>query len=87
MKAENYLQSICRFGTRVCRAPNAKAVEVLKSGLAKGSVTDKDYAQAVLGVAQISVGQKSEALKTFRSTTSDGEVTESLLKLWALYAS
>jgi tetratricopeptide (TPR) repeat protein len=65
----------------------AKAVEVLKAGLAKGSVTDKDDARAALGVAQISAGQKGEALKTFRATTSDDEVTQSLLKLWSLYAS
>jgi tetratricopeptide (TPR) repeat protein len=65
----------------------AKAVDALKAGLAKGSVEEKEVAQAALGVAQISAGQKSEALKTFRATSSDDEVTQSLLKLWTLYAS
>lgn len=65
----------------------AKAVEVLKAGLAKGVATDKDDAQAALGVAQVSAGQKGEAVKTFRSTQSTDEVTQSLLKLWTLYAS
>jgi tetratricopeptide (TPR) repeat protein len=65
----------------------AKAVEVLKAGIAKGVATDKDDAQAALGVAQVSAGQKAEAVKTFRSTTSTDEVTQSLIKLWTLYAS
>jgi tetratricopeptide (TPR) repeat protein len=65
----------------------AKAIEVLKAGLAKGTVTDKDDAQAALGVAQVSAGQKVEAVKTFRATTTSDEVTQSLLKLWTLYAS
>jgi tetratricopeptide (TPR) repeat protein len=65
----------------------AKAVDTIKAGLAKGSVADRDDAQAALGVAQVSAGQKGEAVKTFRATTSDDEVTQSLLKLWTLYAS
>jgi tetratricopeptide (TPR) repeat protein len=65
----------------------AKAVEVLKAGLAKGVAADKDDAQAALGVAQVSAGQKGEAVKTFRATQTTDEVTQSLLKLWTLYAS
>lgn len=65
----------------------AAAMTAIKAGLAKGGVQNKDEAQAALGVAQIAAGQKGEALKTFRAASSSDEITQSLIKLWSLYAS
>ncbi len=64
-----------------------KAIDALKAGLAKGDVSNKTDAEAVLGVAQLRSGDKASARKTFRSAESKNEVTQRLIKLWELYAS
>lgn len=64
-----------------------KAIDALKAGLAKGNVQNVADAQATLGVAQLRAGQKADALKTFRAADSSNEVTQRLVKLWAVYAS
>jgi tetratricopeptide (TPR) repeat protein len=64
-----------------------QAIDALKTALAKGGVQNVADVQATLGVAQLRNGQKAEALKTFRAADSDNDVTQRLLKLWAVYAS
>jgi TolA-binding protein len=65
----------------------ANAVSALQAGLTKGGLKNDADARVTLGVAQLKAGQKGEALKTFRATKTDDEVTRRLVQLWALYAS
>ncbi len=64
-----------------------EAVAALQAGLSRGNLRNTADARMTLGVALIKAGQKGEALKTFRSTKADDEVTQRIVQLWALYAS
>jgi tetratricopeptide (TPR) repeat protein len=66
---------------------NDKAVEALNRGVAKGGIKNLVEAQLLQGIAQLRVGQKAEAQKTFRGVKSDDVTWARLAKLWSLNAS
>jgi tetratricopeptide (TPR) repeat protein len=62
---------------------NAKAVEALQRGIAKGGVKNPDDAALLLGIAQLRSGNKPEAAKAFDTVTKDATMTR-IAKLWQL---
>lgn len=62
---------------------NAKAVELLKAGIAKGKLTNPDEAGILLGIANLRVNNKAEAEKAFRTVKADPTMTR-IAKLWLL---
>lgn len=72
---------------------NAKAVEALQRGIAKGSIAQglepeaqaqrADEASILLGIAQLKSNNKAEAAKAFRSVKRDPTMTR-IAKLWLL---
>lgn len=62
-----------------------KAVEALTRGLQKGGVRDPDQAQMVLGIAQIKLGNETEALKAFEQITADPQMQD-VARLWKIAA-
>jgi len=66
---------------------NDKAVEAFNRGVTKGGLKNPVEAQILQGIAQLRVGQKAEAQKTFRGVKSDDATWARLAKLWSLNAS
>lgn len=64
---------------------NEKAVSVLQSAIAKGGLKSIDEAYVRLGVANLNLGKKAEAVKAFQSV-SDKSNLNRVAKLWILYA-
>jgi tetratricopeptide (TPR) repeat protein len=64
---------------------NDKAVAAFNSGIAKGSLKNAPDALLTLGIAQARAGDKSGALKSFRSVKTDDAATTRIAKLWSLY--
>ncbi len=62
---------------------NAKAIEALQRGIAKGSVRDPDEAGMLLGIAYMRSGNKEEAAKAFNTVKVDATMTR-IAKLWLL---
>lgn len=62
-----------------------KAVEALTRGLQKGGVRDPDQAQMVLGIAQIKLGNQTEALKAFEQISADPQMQD-VARLWKIAA-
>jgi tetratricopeptide (TPR) repeat protein len=62
---------------------NAKAVEALQRGIAKGSVRDPDEAGMLLGIAHMRSGNKEEAAKAFATVKVDAMMTR-IANLWLL---
>jgi tetratricopeptide (TPR) repeat protein len=62
-----------------------KAVEAIKRGLSKPGVRNTADAQLLLGIAELSAGQKEQARKTFGTVKGDPDL-QRLAKLWSLYA-
>ncbi len=62
---------------------NAKAIEALQRGIAKGSVRDPDEAGMLLGIAYLRSGNKAEAAKAFATVKVDATMTR-IAKLWLL---
>ena len=62
-----------------------KAVEAIERGLSKPGVRNAADAQLLLGIAELSAGQKEQARKTFRAVKGDPDL-QRLAKLWSLYA-
>jgi len=62
---------------------NAKAIEALQRGIAKGGVKNPDDAGLLLGMAQLRSGNKAEAAKAFNTVTKDSTMTR-IAKLWLL---
>jgi tetratricopeptide (TPR) repeat protein len=62
-----------------------KAVEAIKRGLSKPGVQNTADAQLLLGIAELSAGQKEQARKTFGTVKGDPEL-QRLAKLWSLFA-
>lgn len=62
---------------------NAKAVEALKAGIAKGKLTKPDQAGILLGIANLRANNKAEAEKAFRTVKADPTMTR-IAKLWLL---
>lgn len=63
----------------------AKATEAIARGLQKGSVKDPDQAQLSLGMADLRLGKKAEALKAFEQVKADPQMAE-VARLWSIYA-
>ena len=61
----------------------AKALELLKAGIAKGKLTNPDEAGILLGIANLRVNNKAEAEKAFRTVKADPTMTR-IAKLWLL---
>jgi len=64
---------------------NAKAIELINAGIAKG-VDNKDDAALRLGIAHISAGRRAEGLAAFKSITA-GTESEKIANLWKVYSS
>jgi tetratricopeptide (TPR) repeat protein len=62
---------------------NAKAIEALQRGIAKGSVRDPDEAGMLLGIAYVRSGNKEEAAKAFNTVKADATMAR-IAKLWLL---
>lgn len=63
----------------------SKAVQVIPRGLQKGGVKDPEQAQLVLGIANLKLGNKPEALKAFEQVKEDPQLAE-VARLWTIYA-
>ena len=62
---------------------NAKAVEAIKAGIAKGKLTKPDQAGILLGIANLKANNKDEASKAFKTVKVDPTMTR-IAKLWLL---
>ena len=62
-----------------------KAVEAIERGLSKPGVRNAADAQLLLGIAELSAGQKEQARKAFKAVKGDPEL-QRLAKLWSLHA-
>jgi tetratricopeptide (TPR) repeat protein len=62
---------------------NAKAVEAIKAGIAKGKLTNPDKAGILLGIANLKANNKAEAEKAFRTVKTDPTMAR-IAKLWLL---
>jgi tetratricopeptide (TPR) repeat protein len=62
-----------------------QAVEAIKRGIGKGSLTDPAQAQLLLGIAQLKASNKDEAVKAFRAVKGDDKLKQ-LADLWTLHA-
>ncbi len=60
-----------------------KAVTALGAGLQKGGVRDPQQAQMTLGIANLKLAKKAEAIKAFEQVTGDAAM-EDVAKLWVL---
>jgi tetratricopeptide (TPR) repeat protein len=66
---------------------NAKAVEVLSRGIAKGGLKNLAEAQILQGIGQVRNNDKASALKSFKAAKSDDPIFQRIAKLWTLYVS
>lgn len=64
---------------------NDKAAAALQTAIAKGGVTNVDEAYVRLGVANLNLGNKPEAIKAFGSVSSKSKLAR-LSRLWIIYA-
>lgn len=62
---------------------NAKAVEAIKAGIAKGKLTKPDQAGILLGIANLKSNNKDEAKSAFKTVKVDPTMTR-IAKLWLL---
>lgn len=67
----------------------AKTVEAIPRGLQKGGLkpgtpTDPDQAQIMLGIANLKLGKKPEALQAFEKVKGDPQMSE-VARLWTIY--
>lgn len=62
---------------------NAKAIEAIQRGMAKGGVKDPAEANMLLGIAQLRSGNKPDAAKAFQAVNGDAMMNR-LAKLWLL---
>jgi tetratricopeptide (TPR) repeat protein len=62
-----------------------KAVAALAKGLEKGGVRDPDQAQIMLGIADLKLGKKAEAVKAFEQVKADPQMAD-IARLWAIVA-
>jgi hypothetical protein len=60
-----------------------EAIQALKAGIDKGTVTDVDEAQISLGIAYLKKGQKDQARQAFKSV-KDASKWNTLADLWVL---
>jgi tetratricopeptide (TPR) repeat protein len=62
-----------------------KAVAALNAGIQKGGVRDLQQAQLTLGLANLKLGKKADAIKAFESVKGDAPM-EDVARLWVLAA-
>ncbi len=62
-----------------------KAIQALTQGIAKGGLKDPSQAHLLLGIAQLKAGDKTAALKAFKSVKGDATL-QRLATLWSLRA-
>jgi hypothetical protein len=62
-----------------------KAVAAIQHGLAKGGVKNPDEAQILLGVAELKMHNRDQAIKDFKSAKSDPNMAR-LAALWVIHA-
>lgn len=62
-----------------------KAVAALSNGLKKGGVRDVDQAQIMLGIANLELDRKSDAIKAFEEVKADPQMTD-VARLWIIVA-
>jgi hypothetical protein len=62
-----------------------KAAEALARGLGKGGVRDPQQAQIMLGIANLKLGKKAEAVKAFEQVKDDAPMVD-VARLWTLVA-
>jgi tetratricopeptide (TPR) repeat protein len=63
-----------------------KAVAALQRGIAKGGLANRDGAQILLGIAQLRLHHRDEAVKAFKGAKGDPKLAR-LANLWVLRAS
>ena len=64
---------------------NDKAIAALNQGITKGGLKNLADAQMTLGIAQVRVGDKASALKSFKAVKTEDPATTRIAKLWSLY--
>jgi len=64
---------------------NDKALAAIQRGIARGNLRNPAEAQLSLGMAQLQLGNKSEAAKAFRAARGDATLSR-VGNLWALHA-
>lgn len=62
-----------------------KAAAALSSGLQKGGVRDADQAQIMLGIANLKLDKKAEAIKAFEQVKGDPQMAD-VARLWTIVA-
>lgn len=62
-----------------------KAAAALSNGLRKGGVRDADQAQIMLGIANLKVAKKSDAIKAFEEVKTDPQMAD-VARLWIIVA-
>lgn len=62
-----------------------KAAAALAQGLQKGGVRDPDQARIMLGIANLKLGKKADAIKAFDEVKGDAQMAD-VARLWALVA-
>ncbi len=62
-----------------------KAVAAIQRGLAKGGVKNPDEADILLGIAELKLRNREEAIKAFKAAKADPNLTR-LAGLWVLHA-
>jgi tetratricopeptide (TPR) repeat protein len=63
-----------------------KALEAIQRGIAKGSLRNADEAQILLGIAQLQLGHKADAVTAFKAVKGTDARLGELAGLWALQA-
>ncbi len=64
---------------------NEKAITTIQSAIAKGGLKSIDESYVRLGVANLNMGKKAEAIKAFNSVSDKSNLAR-VAKLWVLYA-
>jgi tetratricopeptide (TPR) repeat protein len=62
-----------------------KAAAALASGLKKGGVRDADQAQVMLGIANLKLDKKADAIQAFEQVKSDPQMAD-VARLWTIVA-
>ena len=79
-------EMLAKIGTAYLgHGQNDKAAAALQGALAKGGVTSADEVNIRLGVAELNLGKKAEAIKAFQAVSSKSKLAR-LSRLWIIYA-
>ena len=79
-------EALAKFGTAYLgHGLNEKAAATLKTAIGKGGVNAIDEAYVRLGVANLNINKKAEAIKAFQSVSKKSNLAR-LSRLWIIYA-